>query len=147
MIDGDMHSRIKHPYPSTHWCSTPVEDKTNKPLCRPLPADTKPPPPRAQSTGASAPLSCFIRIQVWCLTRPTVVGSSTWVAKQTEAAPTKAALASAWPGGGAQVAQVSEHSPIASGASSPSVQPRTPISSGASTPVLPAPKGKAARAL
>ncbi|KJA28270.1 hypothetical protein HYPSUDRAFT_811264 [Hypholoma sublateritium FD-334 SS-4] len=115
--------RIKYPYPNTHWCPTPVEDKTNKTLCRPLPAETKAPPPRAQST---------------------VVGSSTWVAKQTEPAPTKAALASAWSGGSAQMAQVIEQAPSASSSSSPSIHPRSPISSGASTPVLPGPKGKVA---
>ncbi|KAG6867224.1 hypothetical protein C0993_005417 [Termitomyces sp. T159_Od127] len=33
-------------YPPTRWCPTPPEDKTNKPLCRPLPAKLKPPTPK-----------------------------------------------------------------------------------------------------
>ncbi|KIK87928.1 hypothetical protein PAXRUDRAFT_27412 [Paxillus rubicundulus Ve08.2h10] len=28
---------IKFPYPKTHFCDVPVEDRTNHPLCRPLP--------------------------------------------------------------------------------------------------------------
>ncbi|KAG7452168.1 uncharacterized protein BT62DRAFT_1071339 [Guyanagaster necrorhizus] len=28
---------IIHPYPSTHYCIPPIEDRTNRPLCRPLP--------------------------------------------------------------------------------------------------------------
>ncbi|KAF7321901.1 hypothetical protein MKEN_00712300 [Mycena kentingensis (nom. inval.)] len=28
---------IKYPYPATSWCPPPPEDRTNKPLCRPLP--------------------------------------------------------------------------------------------------------------
>ncbi|KAF8972767.1 hypothetical protein BDZ97DRAFT_1752620 [Flammula alnicola] len=67
--------KIVQPYPDTHWCQTPFEDKTNKTLCRPLPVEQKPPPPRVQ---------------------PPVVGSSTWVAKQGEGLPTKAALTRAW---------------------------------------------------
>lgn len=38
-------SVIVFPYPATAWCGIPPEDKTNKPLCRPLPVATKPPPP------------------------------------------------------------------------------------------------------
>ncbi|KJA17583.1 hypothetical protein HYPSUDRAFT_57626 [Hypholoma sublateritium FD-334 SS-4] len=116
--------RIKHPYPNTHWCSTPVEDQTNKILCRPLPADTKPPPPRAQSI---------------------VVGSSTWAAKQTESTPSTAELASAWSGGGAQIVQVTEQAPTTSNSSSPTIQPRSPISPGTSTPASPGRKGKKSR--
>jgi hypothetical protein len=41
-------SRIVFPYPQTHYCDLPVEDKTNEPLCRPLPVQLlsapKPPP-------------------------------------------------------------------------------------------------------
>ncbi|KAF8972766.1 hypothetical protein BDZ97DRAFT_856108 [Flammula alnicola] len=66
--------KIVQPYPDTHWCQTPVGDKTNKTLCRPLPVEQKVPP----------------RVQ------PPVVGSSTWVAKQVEGPPTKAALVNAW---------------------------------------------------
>lgn len=40
-----MLSFIQNPYPVTHWCLTPPEDKTNKPLCRPLPNAVMPPPP------------------------------------------------------------------------------------------------------
>ena len=46
-------SRFKQPYPKTHWCSIPVEDKTNKQLCRPLPVDRIPPPPRLETPGNS----------------------------------------------------------------------------------------------
>ena len=54
-----IHSSVIHkPYPTTHWCPVPPEDKTNKPLCRPLPVKVKPPPPKAPAP---------------------VVGSSTWV--------------------------------------------------------------------
>jgi hypothetical protein len=51
-----MRSVVKYPYPGTHWCPTPPEDKTNKPLCRPLPVAVKPPPPplvRAEKPGIS----------------------------------------------------------------------------------------------
>jgi hypothetical protein len=44
-------SRFKQPYPQTHWCPTPVEDQTNKPLCRPLPVDRMPPPARVEPQG------------------------------------------------------------------------------------------------
>ena len=54
-----IHSSVIHkPYPTTHWCPVPPEDKTNKPLCRPLPVKVKPPPPKAPAP---------------------VVGSSMWV--------------------------------------------------------------------
>ncbi|PPQ75448.1 hypothetical protein CVT26_016222 [Gymnopilus dilepis] len=39
---------IRAPYPTTLWCSVPVEDKTNKFLCRPIPREHKAPPPRPQ---------------------------------------------------------------------------------------------------
>ncbi|KAG6826293.1 hypothetical protein H0H92_000415 [Tricholoma furcatifolium] len=42
-----LFSRFVAPYPPTQWCPTPVEDRTNKPLCRPLPVKVKPPPPKA----------------------------------------------------------------------------------------------------
>ncbi|KAG6843893.1 hypothetical protein H0H87_011947 [Tephrocybe sp. NHM501043] len=53
-------------YPSTHWCPTPTEDKTSKPLCRPLPVKDKPPPPKIT---------------------PIVPGSAGWVSSKT--APSK----------------------------------------------------------
>ncbi|KAF8159370.1 hypothetical protein B0H34DRAFT_400912 [Crassisporium funariophilum] len=65
---------IRHPYPATHWCNVPTEDKTNKPLCRPLPVQEKPPPP---AVPPPAP----------------VVGSSKWVDKQNKASPTRSAWA------------------------------------------------------
>ncbi|KDR80823.1 hypothetical protein GALMADRAFT_241280 [Galerina marginata CBS 339.88] len=67
--------RIKQPYPATHWCAVPVEDRTNKPLCRPLPVEAKPPPPRNHLP---------------------VVGSSKWVEKQVESPTTYAGLSNAW---------------------------------------------------
>lgn len=36
---------IKSPYPPTHFCDVPVEDRTNHSLCRPLPGAVKTPPP------------------------------------------------------------------------------------------------------
>ncbi|TRM68818.1 hypothetical protein BD626DRAFT_579596 [Schizophyllum amplum] len=67
---------IVHPYPPTHWCPPLQEDKTNKPICRPLPVQKKPPPP--------APLR-------------QVVGSSSWLgAKQAPSTNTPIALESAW---------------------------------------------------
>ncbi|CAA7265143.1 unnamed protein product [Cyclocybe aegerita] len=61
---------IAQPYHHTHWCQVPIEDKTNKTLCRPLPVEKKPPPPRAP---------------------PPVVGSTQWVKKQVVASPPPAA--------------------------------------------------------
>ena len=37
--------QIKFPYPPTHFCDVPVEDRTSHPLCRPLPGAVKTPPP------------------------------------------------------------------------------------------------------
>ncbi|KAF8157299.1 hypothetical protein K438DRAFT_1861679 [Mycena galopus ATCC 62051] len=37
-------SAIMHPYPPTAWCPLPPEDKTSKPMCRPLPVRVKAPP-------------------------------------------------------------------------------------------------------
>lgn len=44
---------FKQPYPDTHWCAVPVEDRTGKPLCRPLPLEAKSPPPQVQLPGTS----------------------------------------------------------------------------------------------
>ncbi|EDR07679.1 uncharacterized protein LACBIDRAFT_298063 [Laccaria bicolor S238N-H82] len=67
---------IHKPYPTTHWCPVPPEDKTNKPLCRHLPVKVKPPPPKAPAP---------------------VVGSSTWVdTKNGPSANTPKALTGAW---------------------------------------------------
>ncbi|KAG6918245.1 hypothetical protein DXG01_015619 [Tephrocybe rancida] len=49
-------------YPPTSWCPTPAEDRTNKPLCRPLPVKVKPPPPKVA---------------------PPVPGSASWVTSKT----------------------------------------------------------------
>ncbi|KAJ7152826.1 hypothetical protein C8R46DRAFT_1120376 [Mycena filopes] len=70
---------IQHPYPQTSWCPLPPEDRTNKPMCRPLPVSVKPPPP---PKAAAAPI---------------VPGSATWV-NQKDAPPTNtpAALRGAW---------------------------------------------------
>ena len=58
-FSANIHPSVIHkPYPTTHWCPVPPEDKTNKPFCRPLPVKVKPPPPKAPAP---------------------VVGSSTWV--------------------------------------------------------------------
>ncbi|KAK0481782.1 hypothetical protein IW261DRAFT_1592838 [Armillaria novae-zelandiae] len=54
------------PYPSTHHCVPPNEDRTNKPLCRPLPTIYKPPPPPPAKP---------------------VVGSATWVNAKTNTGP------------------------------------------------------------
>ncbi|KAF8145766.1 hypothetical protein K438DRAFT_1991536 [Mycena galopus ATCC 62051] len=70
---------IMNPYPPTVWCPLPPEDKTNKPMCRPLPVAVKAPPaPKA------APA-------------PVVPGSATWVS-QKSAPPTNtpAAMRGAW---------------------------------------------------
>ncbi|KAJ7073160.1 hypothetical protein C8F01DRAFT_1106317 [Mycena amicta] len=70
---------ISHPYPPTQWCPLPPEDKTNKPMCRPLPVALKPPPQKA-----SAP-------------PPVVPGSSAWHNKKTaEPTHTPAILRGAW---------------------------------------------------
>ncbi|KAI0090886.1 hypothetical protein BDY19DRAFT_938117 [Irpex rosettiformis] len=39
------NTNVTYPYPATHWCDVPREDKTNAPLCRPLPVAAFPPPP------------------------------------------------------------------------------------------------------
>jgi hypothetical protein len=44
---------IKNPYPATHWCAPPPEDRTNKPMCRPLPVASFPPPPKAPRPGTN----------------------------------------------------------------------------------------------
>ncbi|KAG7452167.1 uncharacterized protein BT62DRAFT_287146 [Guyanagaster necrorhizus] len=64
------------PYPATHYCDPPIEDRTNKALCRPLPACYKPPP---------APPA-----------KP-VVGSTSWVnAKTNTGSSTSPVLLGAW---------------------------------------------------
>lgn len=35
------HSVMTFPYPDTSYCSPPQEDKTNEPLCRPIPASSR----------------------------------------------------------------------------------------------------------
>ncbi|KAJ4471480.1 hypothetical protein J3R30DRAFT_3525609 [Lentinula aciculospora] len=69
-------TNIKYPYPLTHWCAPPAEDKTNKRMCRPLPVATFPPPPKAsrpvvgssawiQSTTAPDPKSSDFQRAIW----------------------------------------------------------------------------------
>ncbi|KAF8902400.1 hypothetical protein CPB84DRAFT_862391 [Gymnopilus junonius] len=53
---------FRDPYPETRWCEVPPEDKTNKPLCRPIPREQKPPPPRNQAPGTSTSMFTFISI-------------------------------------------------------------------------------------
>ncbi|KIM44408.1 hypothetical protein M413DRAFT_24911 [Hebeloma cylindrosporum] len=129
--------KFKQPYPETHWCAVPVEDRTGKPLCRPLPLEAKSPPPQVQ---------------------PPVVGSSKWVEQQAEAPP----KGTSWPKkqhqprnpsggwgnnpyavGTSPVSEASSWglpaavSPTASGASSPA--PATPMSADSQLPAESAP--------
>ncbi|KAF7362683.1 hypothetical protein MVEN_00617600 [Mycena venus] len=70
---------IMHPYPRTAWCPLPPEDRTNKPMCRPLPVSVHPPPPVKAGPA------------------PVVPGSAAWISQK--AAPstnTPAALKGAW---------------------------------------------------
>ncbi|KAG8220443.1 hypothetical protein J3R82DRAFT_3137 [Butyriboletus roseoflavus] len=53
--------QIKSPYPATHFCDVPVEDRTNHSMCRPLPGAVKTPPP------------------VVVAPPPPVVGSAAWI--------------------------------------------------------------------
>lgn len=78
--DWDQFKRtIQDPYPGTYWCPTPPEDRTNKPLCRPLPVKDKAPPERPA---------------------PPVVGSANWVsAKTAPSLNTPRVLKSAWGSG------------------------------------------------
>ncbi|KAJ7467485.1 hypothetical protein FB451DRAFT_1258686 [Mycena latifolia] len=70
---------IQNPYPPTSWCPLPAEDRTNKPMCRPLPVSLHPPPP----TKVAPP--------------PVVPGSATWVtSKGAPPQNTPAALRGAW---------------------------------------------------
>ncbi|KAF8804997.1 hypothetical protein BYT27DRAFT_7340002 [Phlegmacium glaucopus] len=46
--------RFKQPYPQSHWRPLPVGDKTNKQLCRPLPANKVAPPPRVEQPDSVA---------------------------------------------------------------------------------------------
>ncbi|KAF9530366.1 hypothetical protein CPB83DRAFT_850784 [Crepidotus variabilis] len=64
-----------YPYPETSYCQPPPEDKTNKPVCRPLPVEHKPPPPSVASP---------------------VVGSPAWTTKQQEEKLNKEAMKGAW---------------------------------------------------
>jgi hypothetical protein len=86
-------SRFKQPYPKTHWCSIPVEDKTNKQLCRPLPVDRMPPPPRVEIPGNS--LRDFWLQDISSI-RILVPGSATWTQRRNGGNPTAEALARSW---------------------------------------------------
>ncbi|KAJ7469325.1 hypothetical protein B0H11DRAFT_2043963 [Mycena galericulata] len=75
---------IMNPYPATSWCPLPAEDRTNKPMCRPLPVSIKPPPP-----PKAAPA-------------PVVPGSATWVtSKGAPSQNTPAILRGQWAARGA----------------------------------------------
>ncbi|KAJ7119370.1 hypothetical protein C8R43DRAFT_1137074 [Mycena crocata] len=70
---------IQNPYPTTSWCPLPPEDRTNKPMCRPLPVSVKPPPPPKAGPA------------------PIVPGSATWAsAKTAPSTNTPAALRGQW---------------------------------------------------
>ncbi|KII95466.1 hypothetical protein PLICRDRAFT_170114 [Plicaturopsis crispa FD-325 SS-3] len=58
-----LNKKIAYPYPKTHYCALPAEDKTNAPICRPLPVADFPPP--AKTTA-----------------RPPVVGSQDWIGQK-----------------------------------------------------------------
>ncbi|CAK5277546.1 unnamed protein product [Mycena citricolor] len=58
------------PYPTTHWCPLPPEDRTNQPMCRPLPASIKPGPALNPSAKAAA------------APRPAVPGSAAWASSK-----------------------------------------------------------------
>ncbi|KAJ7142213.1 hypothetical protein C8R44DRAFT_657986 [Mycena epipterygia] len=74
-----MNPIIQNPYPPTSWCPLPPEDRTNKPMCRPLPVSVKPPPP-----PKAAPA-------------PVVPGSATWVtSKGAPSKNTPQAMRGAW---------------------------------------------------
>ncbi|KAF9266576.1 hypothetical protein L218DRAFT_956356 [Marasmius fiardii PR-910] len=68
---------FRHPYPQTHWCPLPPEDRTDKPMCRPLPTAAKPPP---------------------VVPAPPVVGSSVWHQERATPNPNShtAALRGTW---------------------------------------------------
>ncbi|KAL4260373.1 hypothetical protein AB1N83_009377 [Pleurotus pulmonarius] len=67
---------VHFPYPQTSWCQVPPEDKTNKPICRPLPTAVVPAPAKPA---------------------PPVVGSASWVESQTGPNPMSAqVLRGAW---------------------------------------------------
>jgi hypothetical protein len=74
-----INQLIKFPYPTTHYCAVPSEDKTNKSLCRPLPALSFPKPPRVA---------------------PPVVGSEGWVSSKGA---TSKAPPNAWGSTGSRV--------------------------------------------
>ncbi|KAJ7648046.1 hypothetical protein FB45DRAFT_733077 [Roridomyces roridus] len=70
---------VQNPYPPTSWCPPPPEDRTNKPMCRPLPVAVKPPPPPKNAPA------------------PVVPGSATWVSpKSAPSKNTPAALRGQW---------------------------------------------------
>ncbi|KAF8815662.1 hypothetical protein BYT27DRAFT_7192653 [Phlegmacium glaucopus] len=82
--------RFKQPYPQTHWCPIPVEDKTNKQLCRPIPVEKIAPPParvRQPVVGIAPPPA---RV------KQPVVGSATWTQTKNTDKPTAETLTKAW---------------------------------------------------
>jgi len=86
---------IQNPYPTTHWCSVPPEDKTNKSLCRPLPVKDKAPPPRVAPPGMF--MSNVLLPKITPKLFFVVVGSEGWVgAKTAPSQNTPQALRGAW---------------------------------------------------
>ncbi|KAG5649914.1 hypothetical protein H0H81_001519, partial [Sphagnurus paluster] len=138
-----VHS-FQSPYPDTEWCPTPPEDKTNKPLCRPLPTKDKPPPPKVEVPGTLH--ATFLKI-VFLISTHSVVGSTGWVsAKTAPSQKTPQALKSAWGKGppvktntaktaGTQSAGAPRAtSPLAWGAPK---SPKSPVSPGDDAPPFP----------
>ncbi|KAF9075468.1 hypothetical protein BDP27DRAFT_1415252 [Rhodocollybia butyracea] len=81
------NSIVKQPYPLTHWCQVPVEDATNKKMCRMLPVAFFTPPAKAakpvvgskawvQSTTAPKPDSPEIQRSAWNSGRPSSVNKA-----------------------------------------------------------------------
>ncbi|ESK86610.1 hypothetical protein Moror_9754 [Moniliophthora roreri MCA 2997] len=76
---------FKNPYPPTHWCDVPAEDRTNKSMCRPLPVAVKTPPeqPAPPVVGSSA----WLKDKVAPNSEDPVVLSGAWAAEGRGAAP------------------------------------------------------------
>ncbi|KAJ8072787.1 hypothetical protein PM082_016346 [Marasmius tenuissimus] len=81
------------PYPATHWCATPPEDRTDKPMCRPLPTAVLPPP---------------------VVPAPPVVGSSQWLQERSTPNPASNStlLRGAWAGQGRGGAPQGRSAPV-----------------------------------
>ncbi|KAF7301440.1 hypothetical protein MIND_00709300 [Mycena indigotica] len=79
---------MAYPYPPTKWCPLPPEDKTNKPMCRPLPVSLKPPP--QASAPPPPPIGTLLALSL-------LPGSAAWHDKKTAPTPNSPAiLRGAW---------------------------------------------------